>query len=403
MARVVNILLALSVFAVHFAVTETRLVCHYTTWSRDRPDDGAFQIDDIPGQLCSHMVYNFLGVNETSYELELLQPEYDVGERALERFKALKDRFPHLKLIIAVGGWAHGGARFSEMAKFRARRNQFIGSVAKFLHQYRFDGIELVWLYPGNYDRGGTVEDKDTFLYLVTEMSKVFKEEKKEWEVIIQVPLDISRMAAGYHQEELCREADFVHMIGYDLRGWWNNFADVHSPLAARPNDLAFESFEKVNVGDGVEDWLSKGCPPQKLVLGVALFGRTYLLDDPLDNAIGAVTVGAGDAGPYSNEPGYLGYCEFCQNITGTEWTKRWDDVGLCPYAFSETTWIGYEDERSLQEKINFAKRKDLGGLYAFSLDLDDYRGHCGEAFPLTRYLSKYHDETKSSQWYVFP
>uniref|UniRef100_A0A182PAD7 chitinase n=1 Tax=Anopheles epiroticus TaxID=199890 RepID=A0A182PAD7_9DIPT len=385
-----------------FLVAETRFVCHYTTWSRDRPDEGSFQINDIPGNLCSHVVYNFLGVNETSYQLELLQPEYDLGERALERFAALKDQYPHLKLLIAVGGWAHGGARFSEMAKFRTRRNQFIGSVMKFLHQYRLDGIELVWLYPGNFDRGGAVEDKDTFLYLVSELAKVIRDEAKQWELVIQVPVDISRMSVGYHQEELCAAADFVHMVGYDLRGWWNNFADVHSPLAPRPNDLVMESFEHVNVGDGVQDWLDKGCPPEKVTLGVALFGRTYLLDDPLDNTIGAVTIGAGDPGPYSNEPGYLGYCEFCGNLTSSEWTKKWDDVGLCPYAYTETTWIGYEDERSLQEKINYVKRKGLGGLYAFSLDLDDYRGACGDPFPLTRFLSKYHDETKIKDWHIF-
>uniref|UniRef100_A0A182NFJ2 chitinase n=1 Tax=Anopheles dirus TaxID=7168 RepID=A0A182NFJ2_9DIPT len=385
-----------------FVVGETRFVCHYTTWSRFRPDEGSFQINDIPGNLCSHVVYNFLGVNETSYQLEVLEPQYDIEERGLERFAALKEQYPHLKLLIAVGGWAHGGAKFSEMAKFRTRRNQFIGSVMRLLHQYRLDGIELVWLYPGNFDRGGAVEDKDTFLYLVTEMGKLFREEKKEWEVVVQVPVDKSRMAVGYHQEALCEAADFVHMVGYDLRGWWNNFADVHSPLAARPNDLVMESFEHVNVGDGVEDWLEKGCPPEKVTLGVALFGRTYLLDDPLDNTIGAVTIGAGEPGPYSNEPGYLGYCEFCQNLTGGEWTLKWDDVGLCPYAYTETTWIGYENERSLQEKINYIKRKGLGGMYAFSLDLDDYRGGCGEPFPLTRFLSKYHDETKIKDWHIF-
>ncbi|XP_053679405.1 endochitinase-like [Anopheles nili] len=381
---------------------ETRFVCHYTTWSRDRPDVGSFQISDIPGNLCSHVVYNFLGVNESSYQLEFLQPSYDIDERGLERFAALKDQFPHLKLVIAVGGWGHGGAKFSEMAKSRPRREQFIGSVVRLLHQYRLDGIELVWLYPGNYDRGGVVEDKDTFLYLVTEMTEVFRDESKQWEVIIQVPVDISRMDAGYHQRALCRVADHVHMIGYDLRGWWNNFADVHSPLAVRMHDITTESFEKVNVGDGVEDWLEKGCPPHKVTLGVALFGRTYLLNDPLDNTIGAVTIGPGDPGPYSNEKGYLGYCEFCQNLTSSEFITKWDNVGLCPYAYSESTWIGYENERSLQEKINYVKRKGLNGLYAFSLDLDDYRGACGEPFPLTRYLSTYHDETKIKDWHIF-
>lgn len=376
-----------------------RFICHYTTWSRTRQKDGAFTIEDIPGELCSHVVYNFVAVDETSFELSSMQPEYDFGEGGFKRFAALKDKYPDIKLIAAVGGWGHGGGKFSNMTEFRERRTRFVASVVKFLHRFNLDGLEVVWLYPGNYERGGTVNDKDNFYYLIRELAKAFKDARRGWEVSVQVPADKSRLDVGYQVDALCEAADFIHVIGYDLRGWWNNFADIHSPMADRAHDEG--NFVGLNVEAGVKEWLHGGCPANKVILGVPLFGRTYLLSSPEENGVGAPTIGAGAAGEYTNEPGYLGYCEICQLLPNM--TIRWDEIGLCPYAFDTEEWIGYEDERSLKVKIDWAVENRLAGIYAFSLDLDDYRGHCGKPFPLTRVIYAYYEATKNETFVTWP
>ncbi|XP_055634770.1 endochitinase-like [Toxorhynchites rutilus septentrionalis] len=376
-----------------------RFICHYTTWSRTRQEDGAYTIEDIPGDMCSHVVYNFVAVDEKTFELTALQPEYDIEENALHRFTALKDKYPHLKTIAAVGGWAHGGERFSKMVEFREQRMRFVASAVKFLHKYKFDGLEVVWLYPGNFDRGGSINDKDNFYYLIRELSKAFKEENWGWEVSVQVPADKQRIESGYQMDALCEAADFINVIGYDLRGWWNNFADVHSPMMDRPHDEG--SFIGLNVNNGVGQWLIEGCPASKMILGVPLFGRTYLLSSPEENGVGAPTIGAGAAGEYTNEPGYLGYCEICQVLPNM--TIRYDEIGQCPFAYNTDEWIGYEDERSIRAKIDWAIKNRLAGIYAFSLDLDDYRGHCGESYPLTKVLHKYYEETKNETLVTWP
>ena len=55
-----------------------------------------------------------------------------------------------------------------------------------------------------------------------------------------------------------------------------------------------------------VQYWLSKGCPPSKLVLGCALYGRTFTLRKPADHGIGDPTRGAGQAGEFTRTEGFL-------------------------------------------------------------------------------------------------
>lgn len=48
--------------------------------------------------------------------------------------------------------------------------------------------------------------------------------------------------------------------------------------------------------------------------------------------------------------------------------------------------WVGYDDEKSLALKVEYAKGLDLGGIMVWSLDTDDFRGICGtKTYPLLR------------------
>lgn len=56
--------------------------------------------------------------------------------------------------------------------------------------------------------------------------------------------------------------------------------------------------------------WKNKGADAEKLLLGVAAYGRTFVLASGLQHGIGHQTLGAGEAGTYTNEDGFLSYFE---------------------------------------------------------------------------------------------
>ena len=58
-----------------------------------------------------------------------------------------------------------------------------------------------------------------------------------------------------------------------------------------------------------VQKWLDEGCPPDKLVLGMGSYGRTFSLSST-DTSIGAPAKGGGSAGQYTREAGFWSYYE---------------------------------------------------------------------------------------------
>lgn len=61
-----------------------------------------------------------------------------------------------------------------------------------------------------------------------------------------------------------------------------------------------------------VDYWLSKGTPKEKLILGLATYGRSFRLQDENNFGVGAPATGAGPQGKYVAEDGFLPYYDVC-------------------------------------------------------------------------------------------
>ena len=92
------------------------------------------------------------------------------------RVMALREINPDLKVVLAVGGWNHGGAPFTAVVEDPATMAEFVRQTHAFVARHGFDGFDLDWEYPGSVERGSLPVDKQRFTRFVREFRRVFGE-----------------------------------------------------------------------------------------------------------------------------------------------------------------------------------------------------------------------------------
>src|SRR5215207_2661256 len=125
-----------------------RVIGYYAGWTRASK---GFTPLDIPAEKLTHVNYAF-GLIDEQYRAMLLDAEVDTGggDELGGNFldlRMLKERHPHLKTLISMGGWT-GSGRFSDAcATEQGRRELAASCIELFLTRWPgvFDGIDIDW------------------------------------------------------------------------------------------------------------------------------------------------------------------------------------------------------------------------------------------------------------------
>ncbi|KAK0161120.1 hypothetical protein PV327_009632 [Microctonus hyperodae] len=371
--------------------SDKKIFCYFASWSVYRPGKGNFDIsEDIDPFLCTHLVYAFVGLKNN--EVNVLDPWGDLppnylggGRNGFGKFNDLRKKNPNLKTLVAIGGWNEGSKQYSSMANNAKYREHFAADAAKFVIKHGFNGMSLDWEYPAQ--NGGAPEDVVNYIELLKILRIHFNKNKLILSAAV-APTEYSA-SLSYNISQMVKYLNYVHLMTYDFHTSSEQKTNLHAPLY--PGSEEPSNHKQANVQASVKYWLSQGCPKEKLIMGIPTYGRSFTLCDPAKNSIGADACGPGDAGPYTRQPGMLGYNEICKLLhqPGQSWDAKYEYEREFQYASSQSQWISYESFLTVKPKGAFINKFNLGGAMVYSIDTDDFKGTCYGKYSILTDLNK--------------
>ncbi|XP_026684427.1 probable chitinase 10 [Diaphorina citri] len=349
--------------------SEKRVVCYYTNWSVYRPGTAKFTPQNINPYLCTHLIYAFGGLDKEN-GLRPFDKYQDIEQGGYAKFTGLKTYNKNLKTMLAIGGWNEGSrpkGRMSPLVTNPEKKIDFIRNVLKFLRVNHFDGLDLDWEYPAFRD-GGKSADRENYAQLV--QNNRVRLNTKEFS------FSLTWLLNNYQIASISPYLDFMNILSYDYHSAFEPAVNHHSPLFPLEEDGEYNFEAQLSIDHTIKHYLKSGADPDKLVLGIPTYGRSYTLFNPESNQIGAPADGPGEQGDATREKGYLAYYEICSSLKSDDWSVEHPNPrAMGPYAFKGNQWVGYDDQEIAKDKAKYVNDQKLGGIMFWSIDNDDYKG----------------------------
>ncbi|KAJ9688916.1 hypothetical protein PVL29_014530 [Vitis rotundifolia] len=360
-ATIVSFLLFFLAFGLPYSHGETWIKAGYWYAGSESP------IPDINSGLFTHLLCAFADINPTTYQLSISSSE----EHYFSTFTDIvKRRNPSIVTLLSIwGGKGPTGlsifgervnsSMLSLMVRQPSYRKSFIESAMKTARLYGFHGLDLFWLWPN------TESDMKNMGALLDELRAAVKLESRNSS---KAPLILTMAvhyvptlySVSYHIEAVQRNLDWAHIPAYDYYLPSRvNFTHAHAAL--------YDPLSNVSTDFGIREWISKGFPASKLVLGLPYHGYAWTLVNPNHNGIGAPASGIAMTADGSMSYKYIKW--FLRSYGAT---SMYNATYVVNYVTIGTTWIGFDDVQAIRAKISYAKEKKLLGYNVFQVSNDD-------------------------------
>ena len=211
----------------------------------------------------------------------------------IAQFEQLKKRYPHLKILLSIGGGGRSES-FTHVVASEENRQTFVHSTMDYLAKNPgVDGIDIDWEYPLTSEpgEGFAVLMKD----LKVGLDKLGQQTSRHYINSASVnTVDYVTQFVDYDQ--VSSYTDLIFMMTYDFYGGWSKEnIGHHTNLKTHPNNVQGEYTHSVDVA--VDKFLSMGVPAEKLVIGVAKYARGWQGVSEQDNGdlLNAMNEGIGN------------------------------------------------------------------------------------------------------------
>ena len=279
------------------------------------------------------------------------------------QLQELKKLYPHLKIIMSIGGGSADPNAFRSAA-LPNNREAFVkscvdmyirGSFAPGLYEPGiFDGFDVDWEFPAS------VADRDNFTALLADFRHQLDALRPGLTLSIAGPPDRwSYQFIDLHQAQ--QYLDYFGLMTYDYDGPWKHTTGLLAPLYRSVKDPDPNN----NASATVEGYLEAGVEPGKIVFGVPFYGYEWTNVPNIDNGLFEPGAPRGQGAAYN----------FIVTIE-SQFPKRRDSITQALWLYNGTNFWTYDDAVSIQFKMDYVRRSNLAGVMAWNLgqDLSDGR-----------------------------
>jgi chitinase len=348
-----------------------RTIGYYESWSSTRGCDARNPEDlDLTGLTSLNFAFAFF--NPTSFQIT---PMDGHAASLYTRFTALKKRKSSLETWISIGGWSFNDPvntpntrrAFSDMVSSSGNRATFIRSLTNFMVTYGFDGVDLDWEYPVADDRGGSAGDKRNFVSLLQEMRSAFG---TKYGISATIPSSFWYMQ-HFDIKSMQNYLDWFNVMSYDIHGVWDSTNKFTGPYILPHTNLT-------EITNGLSLLWRAGVTPDKVVLGLGWYGRSFTLTNPsclTPNGICTFSSG-GNPGQCTASAGTLSNAEIFRIIAAGGTKQGFDKAAAVKWiTWDSNQWVSYDDGETTQLKLQAANQLCLAGSMIWSIDQDNTDG----------------------------
>ncbi|KAF5027212.1 hypothetical protein F66182_700 [Fusarium sp. NRRL 66182] len=317
-----------------------------------------FQPQDLDASQVSHVLYAFMNVRSdgtvyTGDSYADLEKHYegDGWETPANAYGCVKQLFilkkahRHLKIMLSIGGWTWS-TNFPSAASTPESRSNFAITAVELMKDYGFDGIDIDWEYPKDEAEAANF---DLLLQTVRDALDGYSSQKVNYH---HFQLSIAAPAGGdkykkLHLDKIGEIVDNINLMTYDYSGSWDNVSGHNANLYPYSNTIPY------NTDDAVKDYINAGVPPEKIVLGMPIYGRSFQGNAGIGQSFSGVGQG-------SFEQGVWDYKDLPK--PGAE--MMYDARANAYYSYDKSTkeLISFDTPKAVQSKVNYIHGHHLGG-----------------------------------------
>ncbi|GAB6023818.1 Chitinase 2 [Chamberlinius hualienensis] len=344
------------------------VVCMYNNEASLRPFTAKLSVSDVDVTLCSHLVYMAITFDATDDNFVGTIPHIDNSPSGFSAATALRHQQQQpskktLKVYVMLTIDSQSTNYIENQAE------NFTEKIDQFLLTQKFDGLCLnLNVEQFNWNNLGILKAFKS-LHMILEQNNL--------NLIAIVPFNI-----GHHQPQrdwidFLNAIEYVGVATFNMHKFSRNSSYVNSHSALYGQNCS-------NMACAIDTWMKVGLQMNKIIVGIATHGVSFTLADAKNNGPLAPAVDHGAAGAYLRKKGVRAHYEICSSLKSESWINHFDQTALVPYVTSGRQWVGYEDATSITHKINYVKDKLIGGVFVWTIDMDDFIGLCGTPMPIT-------------------